>query len=437
MQPAAFPDTDGRDIAGALVDARRRTLALIADLDAAQRMGPRLPTVNPLHWELGHIAWFAERWMLRRDGAPSLRPDADALYDSIQVGHALRWDLPLPSAEATAAYLQAVLERCVARIGAATATADDHFHARYVVHHEDMHGEAIAYTRQTLGYPAPELAASDPIAQTEPAWVPAEPHADDIEVPGGRVQIGAAPADGFCFDNEQGRHAVVIPTFRMARTRVTQAQFAAFVDDGGYAEASWWCPAGYAWKQRTGARSPVYWAQRDGQWWGRSFAQWTPLRGDAPVVHVCAYEADAYCRWAGRALPTEAQWEHAAAYQRDGSRRRRPWGAEPAGPDRAQLDGAGPASLSVAALPAGDSALGFRQLIGNVWEWTADWFHPYPGFRPDPYRAYSEPWFGSHRVLRGASRWTRSRMVRNTLRNYAVPTRNDLFAGFRTCAAPR
>jgi iron(II)-dependent oxidoreductase len=153
-------------------------------------------------------------------------------------------------------------------------------------------------------------------------------------------------------------------------------------------------------------------------------------------MHVSWYEADAYCRWAGRRLPTEAEWEYAAATPSQGAvrKRRYPWGYAVATPDRANLFGVAPGPVDVSAFAGGDSAYGCRQMIGNVWEWTADTFLPYPGFVADPYREYSEPWFGNHKVLRGGCFATRATLIRNTWRNFYTPDRRDAFAGFRTCA---
>jgi iron(II)-dependent oxidoreductase len=150
------------------------------------------------------------------------------------------------------------------------------------------------------------------------------------------------------------------------------------------------------------------------------------------VIHVNWYEADAYCRWAGRRLPTEAEWEAAAAGP--DPKRRFPWGDEPPDPTRANLDGTALGCCDVAACPAGDSGFGCRQMFGNVWEWTASDFGPYPGFVPDPYKEYSQPWFGTHKVLRGGAWPTRARLLRTTWRNFYTPDRRDVWAGFRTCA---
>jgi len=172
------------------------------------------------------------------------------------------------------------------------------------------------------------------------------------------------------------------------------------------------------------------------EWWCRRYDGWHPLKPHAPVIHVNWFEAEAYCRWAGRRLPTEAEWEFAAAMQPGAAAKRRyPWGNDPPpGPQRANLYAASGECVDVAAYGPGDSAWGCRQMFGNVWEWTADWFAPYPGFAPDPYKEYSAPWFGDHKVLRGGCFATRGTLLRNTWRNFYTPDRRDVFAGLRTCA---
>jgi len=192
---------------------------------------------------------------------------------------------------------------------------------------------------------------------------------------------------------------------------------------------------GWGWRERVAATQPLYWRRGEGGWLRRDFDQWLPLEAYRPVIHVNWYEADAYCRWAGRRLPTEAECEAAASLPAEGGRKRRlPWGKDEPTPDRANLDARALGCVEVAAHAAGDSACGCRQMIGNVWEWTADDFLPYPGFEPDPYKEYSALWFGDHKVLRGGCWATRSRLLRNTWRNFYRPERRDIFAGFRTCA---
>jgi iron(II)-dependent oxidoreductase len=422
-------------------DARRRTLELMADLDEGQLMGPRLPIVNPLLWEIGHVAWFQERWVLRHAaGRPPLRADADALWDSAAIAHDARWDLPLPPLPETLGYMREV-EESVLRALEGEPSAPSRYFAEYAVYHEDMHGEAFAYTRQTHAYPAPPLTGAR--ASTDGAGAAAGPDSaagpwpGDAEVPGGVFLLGAGHDEPFVFDNEKWAHPVTVPSFRIARAPVTAREFAAFVEDGGYERRHHWSEAGWRWRAGLDARHPVYWRRGQGGWERRDFDRWVPLEPHRPVVHVSWYEAEAWCAWAGRRLPSEAEWERAAATGPAGDGKRRfPWGDAPPAPSRANLDGVAGGCLDVAALAEGDSAWGCRQMIGNVWEWTDTDFYPYPGFVADAYQEYSQPWFRTHKVLRGGCWVSRARLLRNTWRNFYTPDRRDVWAGFRSCARP-
>jgi iron(II)-dependent oxidoreductase len=428
-------------LAASMRDSRARTLELLQDLDDGQLMGPVLATVNPLLWEVGHAAWFHEHFILQRAYAkPPLMAQAQGLYDSIAIAHHQRWDLPLPSRQDTLNYMQRVLETLLERLPSGQANALDSYLYQFTTFHEDMHCEAYLWARQTLAYPGPDLAvARDPGPAPDAAAGALD---GDVSVPGGQFLLGAPGDAPFVFDNEKWAHLVELSPFRIGRAPVSNAQFAAFVDDGGYRSRSLWCDAGWAWRHQAAAEHPRYW-QRDGAggWMQRRFAQLEALPAHQPVIHVNWYEADAWCRWAGRRLPAEREWEAAAlgVPGADGERlrlekRRYPWGDEAPDAGHANLDGRALGCVDVAALPRGDSAFGCRQMLGNVWEWCAEPFTPYPGFTPDAYKEYSQTLFGHTRVLRGGAWTSRSRMVTGLYRNFFGPERNDVFAGFRTCA---
>jgi iron(II)-dependent oxidoreductase len=419
-----------------LLDARSRTLMLASDLTGSQLLGPRLKIVNPPLWEIGHLAWFQERWCLRQTDhgtelLASIYSDADRLYDSSTVAHDIRWDLPLPSLEATLDYLSTVLDRVLERL-ARTPTGSWLYFAQLAALHEEMHCEAFTYTRQTLGYPRPPAEAGPPPI--------GEPSSEgDVAIPGGTFMLGATPDADFVFDNEKWAHPVRVEPFSIAKTCATNGEFMAFVEDAGYARRELWSPEGWKWRVDACALQPVYWRKSDGCWHVRVYDEWQPISLHAALMHVNAYEADAYCRWARRRLPSEAEWEYAASVEGHSLSQKRcyPWGNEPPDCGQANLYGSCEHAVDVAAFPRGDSAWGCRQMIGNVWEWTADTFTPYPGFAADPYRDYSEPWFGDHTVLRGGCFATRAHLIRNTWRNFYTADRRDVFAGFRTCAPRR
>lgn len=417
-----------------LRDARARTLQLLEGLGPRHLMGPRLDIVNPLLWEVGHVAWFHERFVLRAiDNAAPLLEGTDALYDSIRVPHDARWELPLPALPETRRYLAGVLSALIARLGDGLASEVDSYLYQLITFHEDMHGEALIWTRQVLAYPTPAL--RDTIALGR-----AGPLEGDVEIPGGLHLLGASPgAERFVFDNEKQGHEVELAPFRIARAPVTNAAFAQFVDDGGYHMPKLWDEAGWRWRSAAGADHPVYWTRGPSGWHERRFDRMVPIGPHQPVIHVNWHEARAYCRWAGRRLPTEAEWEAAASggpHPPGTPKPRFPWGDAPPDPGRANLEGLALGCTDVAALPDGDSPQGCRQLIGNVWEWTDSVFAPYPGFQPEVYREYSEPWFAEgRRVLRGGCWATRGRLLSNAHRNFFTPERRDILAGFRTCAA--
>lgn len=422
-------------------DARARSLELIADLSDRQLKVERMSIVNPLDWEIGHVAYFYELFVLRAlDNAKPFFDNADALFDSISIDHDVRWDLPIPPRERLLEYLYATRDRTLARL-ARELPREDWYRNLLAVFHEDMHDEAFTYTRQTMGFAAPTLGvprAEKPRAGALPG---------DVKIPGGKFMLGvpnagaqhAAPVQ-FAFDNEQWAHERDVKPFAMARAPVTQEQFAQFVDAGGYAKREYWDDEGSAWREQAQAAHPLYWRKQSGKWQRRDFDRWVGLEPHQPVIHVNWYEAQAWCKWAGRRLPTELEWEVAASGepgkggQLAHKKRLFPWGDEPPTPERSNQDWRHMGCIDVAALPEGDSAFGVRQMIGNTWEWCQDTFGPYPGFEPGPYKEYSKPLFGITKVLRGGCWVTRSRLIRNTWRNYYGPERRDVWAGFRTCA---
>jgi iron(II)-dependent oxidoreductase len=311
---------------------------------------------------------------------------------------------------------------------------------RLALFHECMHAEAFTYTRQTHGYPAPRMGTerrrhmSDPDRQAAPLG--------DAAIPGGTIVLGSQQGRDFVFDNELRGQEVCVEPFSISRTAVSNGDFLEFVRDGGYLRRELWDEDGWSWLQQAGLEQPRYWRRGSGdRFERRDFDRWRPLELALPVIHVNWYEAQAYCRWAGRRLPTEAEWEMAATCELAPNgqgladrKRIYPWGDELPDRERANLDWEQLGTVDVDAQPAGDSAFGVRQLIGNTWEWTSSTFEPFPGFVQHPYAEYSQPWFGDHKVLRGGCWATRSILIRASYRNFYKPDRGDVWAGFRTCA---
>jgi gamma-glutamyl hercynylcysteine S-oxide synthase len=430
---------NARQIAAMLDDARATTLPYLDGLSDDALMGPKLAIVNPILWEIGHIIWFQEHFILRKtDGRAPLRSQADGLFNSAHVAHDDRWDLPLPALDWIKLYGDDVRNALLARLSAPMASEADTYLYRLVTFHEDMHAEAFAYSRQTLGL-------SQVVSGTRTNSVAAlsGPWPGDVTIPGGTFQLGASPDAAFVFDNEKWAHPQPVAPFAIARAPVTNQEFAQFVAADGYRTRAFWSPQGWAWVQATDTRLPTYWHGTPGNWRLQWFDTLIDLQPHHPVLFVNWHEANAYCTFAQRRLPTELEWEVAAVGEPSavGSlsphKRQHPWGSLAATSPTdtlANLDCGAGGLIDVAACAQGDSAFGCRQMMGNVWEWTASDFKPYPGFSPDVYQEYSQPWFGSRKVLRGGCWATRSRLVTPVYRNFFPPERRDVFAGFRTCA---
>jgi gamma-glutamyl hercynylcysteine S-oxide synthase len=279
-----------------------------------------------------------------------------------------RWDLLLPSADATRHDLALQLQNNLDLLAASGKDDTALYFFRLVLAHEDMHHEAALYMAQALGLPIAD-------ARWQPQSLPAP--TPPLRFEAARFEMGHPVGEGFVFDNERGTHGVSVPAFEIDSQVLCWRGYLPFVD-------------------ATQAPAPRYLRRASSSatgWQFQRYGQWQDLDLALPVCHVNAREAQAWCQWAGRRLPTEAEWERAATERPQAFQ----WGA--------------------------------------VWEWTASDFEPYPGFEPHPYREYSAPWFGgSHRVLRGACFATQPRLRNRRYRNFFTPERNDVFAGFRSCA---
>ncbi len=440
LLPDMTPSERAKLAAEAVKDARERTFEMVADLTDDELMGHHTPVTNPFLWEIGHVAWFQERWVLRHaHGESPLFKDADTLYDSAAVPHDSRWSLPLYRREETLRYLTLTRDRSLEKLAESPDETTLYF-VLLALFHEDMHTEAFSYMRQTLSFTAPQLFGG---AKEKASPPPGETlQRKDVRLPGGTFHLGAGKDLPFAFDNEQWAHPITCQPFSIATTAVTQEEYLEFVEEGGYRRRELWDDEGWSWREENPANHPIYWKKdSNGEWLRRDFDQWLPLVPDHPIMNVSWHEAQAFCRFARRRLPTELEWEVAASAELSkdqssltGCKRLHPWGDTPPTEDRAHLNWNRMRPVSVAAFPAGDSPAGCRQMTGNVWEWTSSTFLPYAGFTAGPYKEFSEPWFHTRKVLRGGSFATRCRLLRNTCRNYFPPDRQDVWAGFRTCA---
>ena len=415
-----------------LSGARERTLGLIRPV--AERDLDRVhdPLMSPLVWDLGHVAAFEDLWLCQRAGGlPPVREELSQVYDAAQTPRADRGSLPFLRTSEALGYLDTVRERALGVLERVDLSPDgDRLNAHgfvweMLVEHEQQHNETMLQTLQ-IAAPGTYAPARRPLPR------PTEPVAQDtVRVDGGRVTVGAE-AHGFAYDNERPRHEVELAPFAIDRTPVTAGAYAEWMAAGGYDRREWWSDEGWSWRREEDVVRPRYWTEDGGV---RSFERTDPLDPESPVSGVSWYEADAFARAHGRRLPSEAEWEVAASWDpATGHARRHPWGEEPPSPDHANLDQLAFGPARVGAHPAGAAASGALGMEGDVWEWTASPFLAYPGFRAFPYPEYSEVFFGpTYRVLRGGSWATRPRVVRASFRNWDLPQRRQIFAGFR-CA---
>lgn len=436
--PIENPAAVGRRLA----EIRERTLELMTPVDEPTRRLQHIPILSPMVWDLGHMACFEETWIRERlAGKPALEPELARLFDPGANPRPTRAALPVPTGDELAEYMRRVRDESLRVLRERDFSGDpelarDGYVFELVAEHEEQHQETLLQLLQVLDAPPYRPATRRELPDGRggaPEW---------ITVPAGPCTLGTS-GNGFAYDNERPRHQLELPAFRIGRFPVTNGEYLEFVDTGGYARDEWWSEAGRRWLRETETEAPGNWLRRDGTWHARYMDTIVPLPLTRPVAHVCYFEAEAYARFAGVRLPTEAEWEKAALWDEPARRARRyPWGDEP--PDqrgsrvgaraRANLDQLAFAPAPVGAYPAGASAYGCEQMLGDVWEWTASDFLGYPGFEPYPYPEYSEVFFGDeYKVLRGGSWATRPAVARGTFRNWDFPQRRQIFAGFR-CA---
>ena len=421
-----------RDRVAALLGASRaRSTALTDAVDEADLVAQHSPLMSPLVWDLAHIGSQEELWLVRDvGGREPLRPEIDGLYDAFRHSRASRVELPLLTPSQTRAYVAEVRDKSLDALGRTPLTGrrlvEHGFAFGMIVQHEQQHDETMLATHQ--------LRAGAPVLRAEPPPVGARLPVREVLVPGGAFTMGTS-TEPWALDNERPAHPVDVAPFWIDTAPVTNGGYAEFVAAGGYDDRRWWSDAGWRHRVEAGLTAPQFWIRDGGEWHRRCFGTVEPLRDDEPVVHVSGHEADAYAAWAGRRLPTESEWEKAARFDpATGRSRRYPWGDEDPTPQHANLGQRHLRPAPVGAYPRGASALGVHQLIGDVWEWTASGWDPYPGFEVFPYPEYSQAFFGGdYRVLRGGSFGTDPSAVRATFRNWDHPVRRQIFAGFR-CA---
>lgn len=425
-QTAATKSVSARE---SILDHYRRvrgdTEALCAPLAIEDFGVQTMPEVSPAKWHIAHTSWFFEAFVLARFAADYrvFHPAYDHLFNSYYVTHGQPFERPhrgllsRPTVAEVYAYRRAVDDAMVALIEEAGAAAWRQIEPLVTLglNHEQQHQELLLTDIKHVFAQNPlrpayrtDLAQPPQMAVADAGWVP---------FAGGLHVIGVGEA-GFAYDNEQPRHRVWLEDFALADRPVSNADYLAFIDDGGYRDPRWWLSEGWAQVEAAGWCAPLYWEQRDKEWWHMTLAGMRPVDPVAPVCHVSQFEADAFAAWSGRRLPTEAEWEVAAeATARDAG-----------GVDRPNLRGAG-----FLQPVAGPPVPGMRQLTGDVWEWTASPYTAYPGFRvpQGPVGEYNGKFMSGQIVLRGGSCVTPDDHIRTSYRNFFYPQDRWQFSGIR------
>ena len=423
-------------VAEHLIRARDRSLTLTDAVDDDDLVRQHSPLMSPLVWDLAHVGNQEELWLVRDVGGRApVRADIDELYDAFQHPRADRPQLPLLGPAEARGYVLEVRDKVLDLLDhtelTGRALVDNAFAFGMIAQHEQQHDETMLATHQ-LRVGAPALHAEEPPPST------GRPAVTEVLVPAGEFTMGTS-TEPWALDNERPAHPTHTEAFFIDTVPVTYGDFLRFVEAGGYDEPRWWSEAGWRHRQDAGLRAPKY-VERDGdRWWVTRFGVHEQVRPDEPVTHVSFYEADAYASWVGKRLPTETEWEKAARFDPSTGRSRRyPWGDHDPSREHANLGQRHLRAAPVGAYPAGASPLGVHQLIGDVWEWTASDFTPYPGFTVFPYAEYSQVFFGpDYKVLRGGSFGTDAVACRGTFRNWDYPIRRQIFAGFRCARDPR
>jgi gamma-glutamyl hercynylcysteine S-oxide synthase len=408
--------------------ARAQTLALVDGVSDADLERVHSPLLSPLVWDLGHIASFEDLWLAHRHGGlPLLRGDLAEVYDAFETPRAERGQLPYLRRAEAERYLEEVRERVLS-----LGLRDDEPIAELVARHERQHAETMLQTLALAALPdwrAPGSAAG-PTDAPPPAGARQPSGLELIELAATSFPLGAGHG-GFAYDNERPEHQVEIDAFAIGRVAVTNRDWLAFIEDGGYRHARWWSPEGWRWRRAEAVERPLRWLDNAHE---RRLTGVGKLVLDSPVVHVSYYEAEAFARSRDVRLPTEAEWELAATFDHASATKRAwPWGEHDPTPHEANLiESANFAPLPAGALGAGPAPCGALAMIGDVWEWTSSEFRGYPGFSAHPYREYSEVFFGSdHRVLRGGSFATSALVATPSFRNWDFPYRRQIFCGLR------
>lgn len=415
-----------------LINSRQITADLVCRLQTDDFSVQTDRYASPPKWHVGHVSWLYEVALSKADR--SYEPHADG-YDWYLNSYYNQFGSPRdkgsrgavarPTALQMLRYYQQTTERVFDFLEAAKLGPAEISLFEMCAHHEAQHQELLVYDLQRMlaeKYEPPRRGTAPRARKSGP---------ETARIKGGVYELGHR-GGGFCYDVELPEHKVYLQDYELDRYPVTNAQYARFVEDGGYSDYRHWLSDGWDKARELGWEAPMYWEKKGGRWHVRGLAGLRELAPGEPVAHVSYYEADAYAKWAGKRLPTEAEWEKAASGP---AKLPYPWGSEAPGASRCNtLESWLWRPAESGSYPEGASWCGCEQMIGDVWEWTCSEFAGYPGFKSG-FDEYNDKWFTGQKVLRGGSFGTPSYSIRNSYRNFFRLDERWMFAGFR-CAEP-
>ena len=405
------------EIFNTLQACRNRTLDLFTDIDLETWCKQAHPDFSPVGWHLGHIAFTEAYWILECSaGLPPVCSQYHKLFAADGLPKSERQNLP--AIKVIREYLDTVRTQVLTYLETAPLEKQERLW-RWLIQHESQHSETIAFLLQLQRWDRDGFYTQ--LHFSNPKSAERRPKSDEmLEIPAGEFAMGSDAIDAQ--DNERPAHWVYLDTYRIDRYPVTCDRYREFMAAGGYQERQFWSEEGWQWLQENPVSQPLYWS--DSSDWDNH-----------PVCGVSWYEAEAYAQFMGKRLPTEAEWEKAVSWDvQKGQKRLYPWGNNEPNVKLCNYDTLVGHTTPVNAYPGSQSAYGCCDMLGNVWEWTASWFAGYEGFKPYPYRGYSQTYFDNqHRVLRGGSWATRPWAMRSSFRNWYHPGVRQILAGFR-CA---
>jgi ergothioneine biosynthesis protein EgtB len=446
-QATQSPAVSGADL---YQSVRARTLEIVAPLEIEDYVIQTAEFMSPPRWHIGHTSWFFETVLQKYQ--PGYKPYSDEFlfyFNSYYEGFGARIERPKrgtrsrPTVAETKKY-RARIDEQMTRFIEQVSDRDDAETILSIVRlgleHEMQHQELLVYDIK-------HLLCDQFDAPMKPAPSSVETVTGMAEIEGGLFELGfggtgVSPVTHaqdaratFAWDNEKPAHKVFLEDFQIDRALVSNGDYLEFIKAGGYQDFRWWHSAGWEKVNTEHWQAPLYWEQRDGEWMIRDFGglHAATERANEPVSHVSFLEASAYAKWAGKRLPTEAEWEKAATTSPHEAKQPFPWGDGAPDESRANLFENGLWNVApIGAYPDGQTAYGCQQMIGDAWEWTTSDYTPYPGFKSE-FDEYNDKWFVGQKVLRGGSFATPRIHIRSTYRNFFYPHERWMISGFR-CA---